>query len=107
MMPSFSWVYLGVKTYEVFLCFVAVVSLRFIMLTSFFFLCFTSLVSVTGAYERLLRVSYVPVKSKLQHPPPVHTRAFDAFSYPVGRECDEISLPGVGHLITTRSGWGF
>ena len=57
--------------------------------------------SVTGAYERLLRGAYVPVKSKLQHPPPGHTRAFDAFSYPGGRECDEISLPGVGHLITT------
>ena len=63
--------------------------------------------SVTGAYERLLRGAYVPVKSKLQHPCPGHTRAFDAFSYTEGKEFDEISLPGVGNLITTRRVWGF
>ena len=42
-------VYLGVKTCEVFLCFVAIVRVRAIVLTSLFSL-FTSLVRVTGFY---------------------------------------------------------
>ena len=49
----------------------------------------------------------VPVKSKLKHPPPGIPRAFDVFSCPGGREFDELSLPGVGHLITAHRGWEF
>ena len=50
----------------------------------------------------------VPVKSKLQHlpPPPGIPRTFDVFSCPVGREFDQLSLPGGGHLITSHWGWG-
>ena len=33
-------------------------------------------------------------------------KAFDVFSCPGGREFDEVSLPGTGHLITTHRGWG-
>ena len=40
-----------VKTCEVFLCFVAIVRARSIMLTSLFF-CFMSLASVTGFYTK-------------------------------------------------------
>ena len=48
---SIFWVYLGVKTCEVFLSFVVIVRVRAIVLTSLFSLiCFTSLVSVTGFY---------------------------------------------------------
>ena len=46
-------VYLGVKTCEVFLCFLAIVFLGSIVLTSLWLLCihcFTSLVSFTGFY---------------------------------------------------------
>ena len=39
-------------------------------------------------------------------PPPGIPRAFDVFSCPGGREFDELSLPGVGHLITAHRGWG-
>ena len=43
----------------------------------------------------------VPVKS-LKHPPPLGIPwVFDVFSCPRGREFDELSLPGAGHLITT------
>ena len=42
------WVSLGVRTCELFLCFVAIIRVRAIVLTSFF--CFTSLVSFTGSY---------------------------------------------------------
>ena len=42
-------VYPSVKTCEIFLCFVAIVRVR-VMLTSLFFFCFTSLMSVTGFY---------------------------------------------------------
>ena len=47
----------------------------------------------------------------LNMPPfPRHTlgilQAFDVFTFPGGREFDERSLPGVGHLITTHKGWG-
>ena len=56
--------------------------------------------------------SYVPVKSKLKHPPPPGIpRAFDVFSCARGREFDELSLPeggafdhypyGVGNLIAS------
>ena len=45
---KFFRVYVGVKTCEIFLCFVAIVRVRYIMLTSLF--CFTSLVSVPGFY---------------------------------------------------------
>ena len=38
---------------------------------------------------------YVPVKSKLKHPPGI-PRAFDVFSCPGGREFDELSLSGGG-----------
>ena len=50
----------------------------------------------------------VPVKSKLKHRPPFPPgipRAFDVFSCQGGREFDEFSLPGAGHLITTQKGW--
>ena len=43
--------------------------------------------------------AYVPVKLKLQHPPPPPLgipRAFDAFSCLGGREFDHLSLPGGG-----------
>ena len=45
------------------------------------------------------------------HSPPPPTplgisRAFDIFSCPGGREFDELTLPGAGHLITTHRGWG-
>ena len=43
------WVYLGVKTCEVFLCLVAIVKVRFIMLTSLF-----SFFYVTGECHRFL-----------------------------------------------------
>ena len=46
---SKQWVYLGVKTCEVFLCFVAIVRVRFIMLASLF-----SLFYVTGERYRFL-----------------------------------------------------
>ena len=57
------------------------------------------------------RISYVPVKSKLQHSPqppspPGISWAFDTFSCLGGREFDELSHLGVGHLITTHRGWG-
>ena len=40
----------------------------------------------------------VPVKSKLKTCPPraYLARAFDVFSCPIGRELDELSLPGGG-----------
>ena len=41
----------------------------------------------------------------LNIPPPGIPRAFDVFSCPGGREFDERSLPGVGHLITAHRGW--
>ena len=44
-----NWVYLGVKTCEVFLCFVAIVRVRAIVLTSLF-----SLFYVTGECHRFL-----------------------------------------------------
>ena len=44
-----SWVYLGVRTCEVFLCFVAIVRLASITLTSLF-----SLFYVTGEFHRFL-----------------------------------------------------
>ena len=49
-------VYFGVKTCEVFLCFL--LGLQSIMLTSLFslFLCFTPLVSVTGSYNCTPRI---------------------------------------------------
>ena len=43
------WVYLGVRTCELFLCFVAIVRVRAIMLTSLF-----SLFYVTGEFHRFL-----------------------------------------------------
>ena len=43
------WVYLGVKTCEVFLCLVAIVKVRFIMLTSL-----SSFFYVTGECHRFL-----------------------------------------------------
>ena len=43
------WVYLGVKTCELFLCFVAIVRVRSIMLTSLYSLFYVT-VSVTGFY---------------------------------------------------------
>ena len=43
------WVYLGVKTCEVFLCLVAIVKVKFIMLTSLF-----SFFYVTGECHRFL-----------------------------------------------------
>ena len=63
---------------------------------------------------------YVPVKSKLKHPPGI-PRAFDVFSCPEGRKFDELSLPqdgtfdhyssGVGNLIAspdrTDSTWRY
>ena len=53
------WVYLGVKTYEVFHCFLAIIFLSSIVLTSRWLLyiyCLTSLVSFTGFYtERMSR----------------------------------------------------
>ena len=39
--------------------------------------------------------------------PPGIPPAFDVFSYPGGREFDELSLPGVGHLITAHGGGEF
>ena len=45
-------------------------------------------------------LSNVPVKSKLQHPPPGIRRAFDAFTCPGGREFDHHSF-GVGNLIAS------
>ena len=42
--------YLGVKTCEVFLCFVAIVRVRVCYVDFFVFFVFTSLVSVTGFY---------------------------------------------------------
>ena len=58
--------------------------------------------------QKYQHVSYVPVKSKLKHPPPFPgiPWAFDVFCCPGGREFDELSLPGAGHLITTLAGWG-
>ena len=48
---TYFWVYLGVRTCELFLCFVAIVRVR-VFYVDFFtsFLCFTSLVSFTGSY---------------------------------------------------------
>ena len=49
-----SWVYLGVKTCEVFIFFVAIIFLGSIVLTSQWLICihcFTSLVSFTGFYS--------------------------------------------------------
>ena len=43
------WVYLGVRTCELFLCFVAIVRVRVIMLTSLFSLCY-----VTREFHRFL-----------------------------------------------------
>ena len=48
----------------------------------------------------------VPVKSKLEHPPPGIPWAFDAFSCPGGREFDHLSLPCMGHLIASHRRWG-
>ena len=48
LMPT-EGVYLGVKTCEVFLCFLAIVSVRVCYVDCF--LCFTSLVSVRGSYS--------------------------------------------------------
>ena len=42
----------------------------------------------------------------LNIPPPGIPWAFDVFSCPGGREFDELSLPRVGHLITSHRGWG-
>ena len=60
-----------------------------------------------------LRVSYstihcinVSVKSKFQHPPPGIPRAFDVFSYPGGREFDEVSLPCSRGVVVGNLGWG-
>ena len=39
--------------------------------------------------------------------PPGIPQAFDVFSCPGGREFDELSLPGVGHLITAHRGGEF
>ena len=47
------WVYLGVKTCEVFLCLVAIVEVRSIMLTSLF-----SFFYVTGECHRFLHREY-------------------------------------------------
>ena len=49
LLPSFLRVYLSVRTCELFLCFVAIVSVRSIMLTSLF-----SLFYVTGEFHRFL-----------------------------------------------------
>ena len=58
-------VYLCVKTCEVFLCFVAIVKVRSIMLTSLF-CCFTSLVSVKGSYTEdkpeILLMSWIAIR---------------------------------------------
>ena len=54
LLPVFS-VYLGVKTCEVFLCFLAIIFLGSIVLSSQWLLCihcFTSLVSFTGFYTK-------------------------------------------------------
>ena len=40
-------------------------------------------------------------------PPPGIPRAFDVFSCLGGREFDELSLPGVGHLIAAHRGGEF
>ena len=47
--PPFSRVYLGVRTSQLFLCFVIIVRVRAIMLTSLF-----SLFDVTGEFHRFL-----------------------------------------------------
>ena len=49
-----------------------------------------------GKNLALVCISYVPVKSKLKHPPPGIPRAFDVFSCPGGREFDELNLPAGG-----------
>ena len=65
-----------------------------------------SILIIIYEVDRAWHYPNVPVKSKLKHPPPGIPRAFDVFSCPGGREFDEVSLPGVGHLITAHRGWG-
>ena len=57
-----SWIYLGVKTCEVFLCFVAIVRVRAIVLTSLF-----SLFYVTGECHRFLHRGWAKFFIRLPH----------------------------------------
>ena len=62
------WVYLGVKTCEVFLCLVVIVGVR-VYYVDFFvgFFCFTSLVSFTGSYtEDEPKLSFTPGLTTVQ-----------------------------------------
>ena len=60
------------------------------------FACFPNRVTIA------LLCTFVPVKSKLQHPPRAYPKEFDL----EGRNLTNVFFPGKGSLITTHRGWG-
>ena len=58
------WVYLGIRTCERFLCFVAIVRVRiyYVDFFGFFLFCFTSLVSFTGSFTEAEPKFYTTIK---------------------------------------------
>ena len=64
-------------------------------------------VIIGWGHTRNTNPSYVPVKSKLKHPPsPGHTGHLTSFAAWEGGNLMNLVFPGAGHLITTHRGWG-
>ena len=59
-----------------------------------------------GEYWRVLYRELMYQSNRSLNIPPGIPRAFDVFCCPGGREFDELSFPGAGHLITTHRRWG-
>ena len=54
----------------------------------------------------LFHAYYVPVKSKLKHPPRAYPGNLTPSLALEGGNLMNLVFPGVGHLITTHRGWG-
>ena len=89
------WVYLGVKTYEVFLCFLAIIFLGSIVLTPQWLLCihcFTSLLSLTGFYTGDEPEKLILDLTWKQTPPPISLILLTSNSIETGNVKFEISV---------------